>query len=607
MAWRADPGSTAAPHMTESPAPAELATVTVEAGEVRGETWTVSELLGHVTTQREELRQLRYQVSTEQSAREEKLRHREAQITRTAKAARQERMEARQAMQAYEAQRNREQTQFATEKAASQKALETERSKLHAERQKLEADRAAYLAEDVAARERLQQAWDLVAESQRRLLADRHDVEVMLAQQTQTVAAQETETQARIDHLHEVHATLQTAVAERQYEIQSLETRIEHLRQALEQWQNERPTVSLEPANHSVALVVPGVAHHGETLAFFEEVQTRDHELRVERKRLDRARQELEEKAVALLDQRLVVAEQVAAVAVARKRWQLAEFQTAHELETLAHELQQREVAVLKQEEIIARADEVRLTQAQELWQLRMKLETWQASLTTREAEMRTTLDLSQSETTTRTHQLNEWEARLTEISRSWASIRKDELWQLRQELDQWAAARNRHRLALAEMDELREHLLAEQARVGTEALSQAEAKPVDERTMRVLRKKWERHFRLFRQELSARQAELVRQTTEADDRLRALTESLVEANHAHATRMQEHDEICVDRVRKWRELEERAAALESSDAPHLTTQLTTLKAELDRLSQLLHQTTPPTPEDAYLVPLTVA
>ena len=391
----------------------------------------------------------------------------------------------------------------------------------------------------------------------------------------------------------QVAALLRDEVEALRDEVARLDARATNARAALRQLELAVPVTTLIPAE-AVSLTTP--ADVGQFLA---EVAERDVEVRREQSGLARVRGELERYAVTVTDDRLVVAEHLTTLAVAQERWRRAEFETVGELEEIARGLARREAAVNAIEAGRADEDAARLLRAQDLWRMHLRLEAWQSTLTVREATLAAAQGAVQAEVVAKRAHLERWEASLADVGRQWTAARKLELWQLRAELDHWSDARARHRLAHADAEDLARRLRAEVAEVGAKALALEGAPGATDRRTRVLRKKWERHFRRFAEALDARRAELDAATSHADDRLKRLTQTVVQGAEQHDRFARERAADAVERLQRGHELDARATAqsLLDGDAAGREYELATLRGELERLLTVWGAT--PAPETA--------
>jgi chromosome segregation ATPase len=544
----------------------------------------VPELLRQLAVQREELRGCRAKEQARLAKKQAKIAQASAQTERAQQAARTERMKAREVYGKFQARMKRAEA----EHAEKLEQLVADREKLQAERDQFTDERTAFQTQLATGRVQLEQAWDLVTESQKRLAADREAAHAQLAQATAQLHEREAELHHDRAEFDAECQAWQSQVPQLQVEVERLESRANQMRAVLQNLEAERVSNVVVTSPTAVMLASQsGSVVHGDVAQFYEEVSLRDRELKRETAAMQAAHGELETKAAELFDARLVVAEQLAKLAVARQQWQATERGTLAELEALATQLTVRESYLDEREQELAEADESRLSRARDLWTLHQKLEGWQSTLSSRELALHSEQDRLNTEMTAKGKVLSEWEAKLTAMGREWAGTRKHELWQLRSELEHWEAARNQHRLALAEVDELRAKLLGDAQKMGAQTLAQSEATGTEPRRVRVLRKTWERHFHQFRRDLEARQQALETTASQADDRLRALTDSTTHAAHIHSERMNAHDAASLERIHQWRELEALATDhhLTQAEATRREAELATLRSEIHRLA----------------------
>jgi hypothetical protein len=314
-------------------------------------------------------------------------------------------------------------------------------------------------------------------------------------------------------------------------------------------------------------------------------------------------REQLDREAEDLADQRAVLSEQVATLAAARDLWRTSEHTTVVELEDLARAVRGREQAAEERERGLADAERESRQREYDLWQLRVKLEGWQAALAAHEVAAAADRDRAGAELDTRREHLTRWETSLESVQRAWAGVREREKEHLHAELQYWADARENLVISCAEADRTRDHFLAEAEKLAVRILATEEQGGAEPRRVRVIRKRWESHFARFRKELDARKVELAVELAWAEERLselRRLTAEVV-AKQAEQTER----ELTADR--------ERIAADRTADEEHVTLsieearrqrgerELNALRAEIERLSGLvLH----PLPEEADVIPL---
>jgi chromosome segregation ATPase len=345
-------------------------------------------------------------------------------------------------------------------------------------------------------------------------------------------------------------------------------------------------------------------------LRLMADLADKERDLGRERAGLVAARAELERQAAELYDQRLVVAEQVEAVAVARQAWQSAECRTVAELEQLARVVYDREQAVDARGRELARAERAIREREAELVEFRAKLEGWQAALTAHEAALAATRDKAVAELASRRDQLRRWEGSLTELSRKWSNDRRREIDRHRAGLDELTEVRGRFSDQLAELTRARAAVAEQAAAVAARAVAveQASAKftgdhgPRAERRLRAARLRWERHFTAAAKDLDARRlslaAELERLNDRWDDWVRVSADA---AERERATKDAER-RAEADRLARTRELDERAAALAVTlqQSQRTAGELLAVRAEVARLAAALIDRPPealPVPE----------
>ena len=382
-------------------------------------------------------------------------------------------------------------------------------------------------------------------------------------------------------------------------EVEALERRAVHAAAALEQLEASRAQVeaALAPPAHNVWL--DAVPLQNDPLELMESLAVQDRQIATERSGLDRMRAELKRQAIDLHDQRLVVAEQLTQVLVARRDWHRAESLVFSELESIAHGLQSRDDALTEREARVQKLDADRLARAQDLWKMRLKLEAWQANLVTHEADATASRSRLDAELTTRRVQLERWESSLNGLMGDWADVRRREVSRLNAELDAVAQERARHRLTAADLDEERRKLHTDLAATAAAAVATGEVQaklaggPMGTaiaRQVRIGQKRYERHFHSFRRELEARRDRLAVETATADARLKSLRHELEASQTRDHELAQKEAAGLAERQKLARELDERRAMLDAELAKSATAtaELQSVRAEVERLSGLL-------------------
>lgn len=471
--------------------------------------------------------------------------------------------------------------------AGARAAVDRDRAEVAREREQLEHDRTRQTEQLAEYRLRLQQAWELLAENQKRLLADRQQAEAWTAQQTATADRRMRQSLEREQRLNDSLSGLEGRRAAAAAEIAGLETRAANLREVVKRLEDQRAKGEGPPTD--AALVVklePPPVQFGLTPAT-DQVLAGIHEtsqaVARERSKLAAEHSHLDRQAVALHDQRAILAEQVTALAVARHQWQQTEHRLLSEMEELARQVRLRELAADDRERQLADADAHRREQESQLAELRLKLERWQAALAAYEAAAGADRDRADHELTTRRAELDKRASALEAVRGVWLAMRDQERAALEVELK--AVADDRERLAhMSELaDRARLAYLQEAAAVASGQIADAESSGKSSRRARVLRKRWESRFEQYQKDLAHRLDAAKAEATRADSRVKELHAAVIEATtrHAAATDAQ----AAADRQK----LADAIALVPlKTDDTGTEQYLTALRAEIERLSTLL-------------------
>jgi chromosome segregation ATPase len=494
---------------------------------------------------------------------------------------------------------------------SEQHRLDREAAALTAKTERFEAEWQTKTAELTEYKGRLTEAWHLLAENQRRLMADRQQVEAWLARQTQEIEQKSRLIDDRERRLTENQPLLETRAAALASEIAGLEARAANMRAALKQLEERRAALESSPAaGQSIEQLVvslesqrfhPAVSQEADRL--LSELHDSTQAVARERMKLATAREQLAREAADLADQRAVLAEQVGELAVARDLWQAGERTAVIELEELARGVRGREQAVEERERHLMDADRDRRQREYDLWQLRAKLEGWQAALAAHEAAAAAARDRTAAEQDAEHDRLARWEASLEQVQRAWADLRRREKEQLTAEADHWAEARQQLTAAITNTNEARTRYLDEAEKLAARVLAAEQQDGAEPRRMRVLRKRWESHFAKMRKDLDARRATLAAEQADADRRLAELQVRTAEWLDQHAERTERA--LTTDRGRLAANRaadEEQAVALsiEAARRERSEQALHDLRTEIERLSALLDAPS----ADADVVPL---
>ncbi len=487
------------------------------------------------------------------------------------------------------------------------------RFRAFAERRRVELDRLSeQLAGDKA---RVQAAWELVAEGQRRAIADRSRAEEWLGRQREALdlKAKMSDEQQRLREANrEIPDARQPALIA---EITGLEMRATNLRQSIAALETKREStagsrvesfaaVALEPTR-----VSRGSAQQADRL--LTELQERERELARERQIQSQLRGELETRASDLADQRAILVEQIAALTAARGLWHTAESQTVDELHALAVGVRFGEQSLDERERELYAAERRRRSDDHALVEWRFKLENWQVALAAKEASVQSEADRLGEQLAAKQTQMDRWEASLGDTAASWAELRRREVEFLRAELDGLALARADHAAAAAEARRLHAELTAQLVEVAARDLARAGDKRGTTRRVRVLEKRWQAHFRREEIRLVRTEDRLRREREELDDRdrrVRREADSVLARGRTDAVARIEFDR---DRLAAERRLHEARGEAELETLLRFRTEEDSrrLRGEIARMAQsiLTANLTPPDEPNAVILPLKLA
>lgn len=488
--------------------------------------------------------------------------------------------------------------------AGDRAAVDRDRAEVTRQREQLQHDRDRQTEQLHEYKQRLYQAWELLAENQKRLLADRQQAEAWMAQQAALSDRRMRESLDREQRLNDTLNGLEGRRAAAAAEIAGLESRAANLRAVVKRLEEQRAKgeapqvesglmVSLESPTVNLGL-------NADTEQLLAELHQNTQAVSRERAKLAGERDYLDRKAVDLDDQRVILAEHVAALAVARQQWQESEHQLLTEMEELTREVRLRELAADDRERMLDEADARRQEQERQAAEVREKLERWQAALTAYEAAAGADRDRDERELTDRQAELERRAASLEAVRGVWIAMRDEERAVLEAELK--AAADDRERLAhLCEMaDRARLAYLDEAAKLAAAQLAEAEGAKTgkNSRRLRVLKKRWESRFAQYQKDLGKRLEAAKAECERADARIRELHAAVIEATtrHAAATDAQ----AAADRLRLAEEVSSVPAVI--VDESETEKYLQNLRAEIERLSGLLDTTRPDDEPD--IIPL---
>jgi len=517
---------------------------------------------------------------------------------------------------------NRLKAKWAAERSsAGQERLDLERSqdqfREFAERRRNELDaRAERLNDDKA---RVQAAWELLAEGQRRTIADRRESEDWLARQRDAL-------ELRTKMFHEQQKLFESNrpnLDGRQpaliAEIAGLEARATHLRQAIDQLDAKRDRKladgervdSFTQAAVSLAVdrVPRSVANQANSL--LSELQEREQELGRERQAQANLRSELETQAAELADQRAILAEQIAALAAARNLWLTAETQTVDELHSLALGVRSGEQSLDERERDVYSAERRRRNEDHTLAELRFKLENWHVALAAKELSVQSEADRLEDQLRAKQEQMDRWEQALGLTAASWASLRDRETGFLHAELDRLASAQEEHARATAEARGVHAELTRQLGEVAARDLAQTGDAQGTTRRVRVLEKRWMAHFRREEKRLARLDDRLRREEQALDERNRRLQGETADFLERQRTESQERTALDRERLVAERKLYEVTSEAELETHLRFRTEedARRLRGEIARMAQsiLTANLSSPDEPDAVILPLQAA
>jgi len=460
-----------------------------------------------------------------------------------------------------------------------------------------------------ADRERLKAAWELLAEGQRRAIADRQQTEEWLARQRDAF-------DLRAKLFQEQHAIFETnrqSLESRQpqliAEIAGLEARATHLRQAIAKLETDREKRQAAGDVTNAQLAVPLAPHSG-IRGEAQQVDSLLVELTREKRGLAQARAELARQADELADQRAVLAEQVAALAAARDLWQTAESQTADELHAIALSIRAEEQSLAGRERDLLAAERRQRREDHALVELRFKLENWQLALLAKEASVQSDAEKLDASLAARIEAAERREASLAATANAWTELRRRELDFFRAELDRVAVARTEYAAEIVQLGRARDEYSERIRAVAAIELASAGQRPGSPSTRRgrVLERRWTAHLHREEKRLATLERNLSAGRLELDDRVRRLqreTEHFLEC-HAEETAKRTAEEL--DRLAAERRLAEAQleAELEAQLRFRTESDARRLRREIARIAESIQTAnlTHPDEPDVLVFPL---
>jgi chromosome segregation ATPase len=273
--------------------------------------------------------------------------------------------------------------------SAARARIDADRAAIDAKVAKFTTAQSEFHTASAADRARLREAWAEFEARQKRLAEEWDEVNNFQARQAAALDARAAELTARESTATDNRKRIEREVAALREEAAALESRIRNARQVVEELEQRRaeprtesfapiPVAAESPAESQIALDRAADRDLGKWAA---ELDERDERLRQDRAAVQALFARVTTEKAALADRRRVLTEQFAELAAARAQWQEAERATVAEMEQLARTLRAREAELDARQEQLVRADARRREDAYELWQLRLRLEAWQAKI----------------------------------------------------------------------------------------------------------------------------------------------------------------------------------------------------------------------------------
>lgn len=411
--------------------------------------------------------------------------------------------------------------------AAAQAELREARARFAADHARLIDLRSEFHTAAAASRDRLRDAWAAVEAQLRRSAADGAESERYLAEQMARLDARAADLASRERTAADRFARCEAETIGLREEAAALEARVANSRAALAELEARRDCaraelLGAEPPPELAALATGGSGN----------LADREAELARATAAAATLRESLEREIAGLDDRKRVAAEELTLLSAARAKWQAAERRTVFEMEEMARDLRHREADLDLREERLLRADSRRRDEAYDLWQVRLRLESWQTKLTVVELKWHTEREQTEADLDRRRSATVRREVELADLFARWEKSREDERNRLRAELEVWRADRERLAQAAAEFELRRQLHEAEISTCAARAMAAEElaAATVPDgrsdrgrRRLAVLRKRWERLFDRKVKEIDAARTAAAAELAALSDRYRRL------------------------------------------------------------------------------------
>ena len=487
-------------------------------------------------------------------------------------------------------------------------SLEADRHNLQREIARFENVRSQFHRDAASARNRLRDAWAAVRAQQKRTSGDWIEAHRLISEENSKLKARAKELARQEKNLVDHRAKIEAETAGLRVETSTLESRVENARTALIELEARRDRARAEllgtelPAELSV-------------LVNADDLGEREQVLAREKAAVTALRSSLEQEASDVNDSRRIVAEQLKMLEDARAKWQRAEQHTVIEMEQLAQELGEREQEVIAREQHLIRVDARRREETYDLWQLRLRLESWQTKLTAFEMRWHTEREELESDFERRVSLVTRRETELESTFETWQKARERERERLRAELELWADDRKRLEDATADFERRRNEFLSELAQFAARALAaeQLVANALRHngsnrglQRLAVLRKRWEWEFERKSREIDHQRAEASVERATVDERYEALQELLKHVTEREAAIEHQETASFLMKGSIHRELWKGTVNPDAKSSSQ-SSELTALRNEVERLAtMMLEIELPEAPDEPIKDPLWV-
>ena len=482
---------------------------------------------------------------------------------------------------------------------AGRAEVERARQQIERERSRIDEARQRFNGTAESEKRQLAEAWGQLEREQSRWQEERRTQEADFRRREQELAERETKLAQAERALQAERAGVEKRCAALRAEADGLEARIANARSALQELERQRAasaTASLAVPDFVPA--PPSAANADGTDA--EALRHLEHELQAAEEELARRRAHLDRVAGELADQRWALREQTERLALAQRTWAEEQQCFLEELEALAGQVREQEQDLAGRAEALDDFEaRLRHTEAAQR-HARLNLEAWQSRLAVRESDWQGERDRGRADLLSRSRQAERREQALAELCRRWSERRRQEVQELRAELERCAALRRAWAAQTAEGEKRAAGLQEQQARLAEQALAleqarqellgQVENPALAERRLERLRRHLSAAGAKAEVALEQRRRTLAAEAADLDRRFRAAQQRIEEAGR--------RERELADRLAEWERqqhlAEQQSSGHDDSAAVWVRQrdgyeqQLAELREEIERLAGLL-------------------